>query len=62
MWGCLLCKLTQKRAAHGTAPCTALEMPMMRGNFVCIQFSTVDSRGKALWGADFVQWQCGVGT
>lgn len=25
---------------------------------MCIQFSTVDSRGKALWGADFVQSLC----
>ena len=61
--GYLQCKLTQrKRAAHGMVPCTALGMPAVRGNFVCIQFSIGDSQGKALYCADFVQRRCSVGT
>lgn len=59
MWGYLLCKLTQrKRAVHGTVSCTALGMPAIRGNFVCIQFSTENSHRKALCYADFVQGFC----
>lgn len=59
MWGYLLCKMAQrKRAAHGTKPCTALEMPAMRGNFVCIQFSIVDSPGKALYYAKSLRKLC----
>ena len=46
---------TKKKAVHGMTPCTALGMPAMRGNFVCIQFSTEDSQGEALYCADFVR-------
>ena len=46
---------TKKKAVHGMTPCTAFGMPAMRGSFVCIQFSTEDSQGKALYCADFVR-------